>query len=69
MVCDGCVNLMLQFRLKKGGRELILDPWEESVTRYDSMTISTRGEVASGMRKGGDDTSWADANFTGPKNK
>jgi hypothetical protein len=29
----------------------------------------TRGEVAPGRKKGGDDTSWADMNLTGQKNK
>jgi hypothetical protein len=33
------------------------------------MTTSTRGEVALGRGKGGDDTNWVDVNFTWPKNK
>jgi hypothetical protein len=28
-----------------------------------------RGEAAPGKKKKGDDTSWTDANFTGPKKK
>jgi hypothetical protein len=47
-------------------KELILAPWEGSVTRRVDMTISTKGEVALGRRKGGDDASWTDANLTGP---
>jgi hypothetical protein len=30
---------------------------------------SVEGEATLGRRKGGDDASWADANFSGPKNK
>jgi hypothetical protein len=36
--------------------------------RGDSMT-SVGGEVASGRAKGGDDTSWGDANLLGQKMK
>jgi hypothetical protein len=33
------------------------------------VTTSPEGEVTPGRGKGGDKASWADANFTGPKNK
>jgi hypothetical protein len=39
------------------------------VTWRGSVATSVRGEAAPEMGKGGDDTSWDDANFTGPKNK
>jgi hypothetical protein len=33
------------------------------------VTTSIEGETTPGMGKGGDDASWTDVNFTGPKNK
>jgi hypothetical protein len=39
------------------------------MTRRDSMMTSTDGEAAPGRGKGGDDTSWVDANLTWPKNE
>jgi hypothetical protein len=40
------------------------------VTRCTTVTISAGGEVTlGGGGKGGDDTSWADVNFIGPKMK
>jgi hypothetical protein len=35
----------------------------------DGVTTSTEGEMASGRGNGGEDASWADTNFTGPKNE
>jgi hypothetical protein len=43
--------------------------WKGSVTRHGCVATSVRGEAASGMGKGEDDASWADANLTGLKNK
>jgi hypothetical protein len=39
------------------------------VTWRGSVATSVRGEATPEMGKGGDDTSWDDANFTRPKNK
>jgi hypothetical protein len=39
------------------------------VTRCGSVMTSARGEATPGRGKGGDDTCWADTNFTAPKNK
>jgi hypothetical protein len=39
------------------------------MARRGSIVMSTRGEVAPGREKGGDDTSWTDANLNGPKNE
>jgi hypothetical protein len=47
----------------------MLAPWEESVTWCSSVVTSVGGDAAQGRGKGGDDTSWADANLTGPKNE
>jgi hypothetical protein len=72
---------MLQFWLKWGGDEmkrcwkmsegskLVLASWKGSVTWSNGMAMSAGGEVASGMEKGRDDTSWANGNLTGPKNE
>jgi hypothetical protein len=38
-------------------------------TRCGCVVMSVRGEAASGMRKGGDDASWASADLTGLKNE
>jgi hypothetical protein len=46
-----------------------LAPWEGSVTRCDDVGMSAGGEAALGMGKGGDNTSWANVNLTGQKNK
>jgi hypothetical protein len=37
--------------------------------RRGGVTTSDGEEAAPGRRKGGDDTSWTDANLTGPKNE
>jgi hypothetical protein len=37
------------------------------MTWHDGVVMSAGGEVAPGRGKGGDDASWADANFTRPK--
>jgi hypothetical protein len=39
------------------------------VTRFGGVVMSTGEEATPGREKGGDDTSWADTNFTGPKIK
>jgi hypothetical protein len=52
-----------------GGGEFVLAPWEESVTQRGDIAMLARGEAAPGKKKKGDDTSWTDANFTGPKKK
>jgi hypothetical protein len=39
------------------------------VTQRDGVTTSVGGETEPGRRNGGDNVSWANANFTGPKNK
>jgi hypothetical protein len=39
------------------------------MTRCGGVATVARGEAAPGREKGGDDTSWVDANLTGPKNK
>jgi hypothetical protein len=39
------------------------------VTRCGGVTMLIGGKVAPGRGKVGDDVSWADANFIGPKNK
>jgi hypothetical protein len=49
--------------------ELVLAPWEESVTRHNGVVTSAWGETAPGRGKRGDDTNWGDANLVGPKNK
>jgi hypothetical protein len=43
--------------------------WEGSVTRRGIMAMSVGGEVAPGRGKGGNDSSWTDANLTGSKNE
>jgi hypothetical protein len=72
---------ILWFQLKRGGDEInrcrkmkrlhqvVLAPREGSVIRHDGLATLAGGEAAPGRVKGGDDTSWADANLTGPKNK
>jgi hypothetical protein len=39
------------------------------MTRRGDVTTSVGGKAAPGRGKVGDDVSWADANFIGPKNK
>jgi hypothetical protein len=39
------------------------------VIRRDGVTMSAGGEAAPRRGKVEDDVSWADANFTGPKNE
>jgi hypothetical protein len=39
------------------------------VTQCGGVATSARGEVAPQRGKGGDNTCWADANLTGPKNE
>jgi hypothetical protein len=39
------------------------------VTQCGGVRMSVGGEATSGRGKGGDNASWTDANFTGPKNK
>jgi hypothetical protein len=39
------------------------------VTRRGDVAISVGGEASPERRKGGDDASWVDVNFTVPKNK
>jgi hypothetical protein len=51
------------------GSELILAPWEGSVTQHDDMATSIGGEVTPGRGKGRYVTSLADANLTEPKNE
>jgi hypothetical protein len=46
-----------------------LDPWEESMTWRGSVTMLAVGEAVPGGENKGDDASWDDVNFTGPKNK
>jgi hypothetical protein len=46
-----------------------LAQWKGSVTWRDGMMMSVGGEAAPRRGKGGDDDSWAGANFTRPKNK
>jgi hypothetical protein len=50
------------------GSELILSPWEGSVTRRSSVATSAGGEAVPRKEKGGDDTYCADVNLTGSKN-
>jgi hypothetical protein len=52
-----------------GGSELVLTSWKDSVTRRDDVMTSTKGEATPGSEKGGNNVSWADTNFIGPKNK
>jgi hypothetical protein len=44
-----------------------LHMWEGSVTQRGGMVMSVKGEMISGMGKGGDDTRWTDANLIGQK--
>jgi hypothetical protein len=44
-----------------------LAPWEGTVIRHGGMTTSTGGEAPQGRGKGGDDASWTNVNFIGPK--
>jgi hypothetical protein len=46
-----------------------LAPWEGSVTRYDNVVMSDGGDAAPEREKGGDNTSWANANLIEPKNE
>jgi hypothetical protein len=39
------------------------------MTQRDNVMMSIGGEVTVGRRNGGDDTNWADTNFTEPKNE
>jgi hypothetical protein len=39
------------------------------VTKRDGMATLAGGETPLGEGEGGDDVSWVDMNFTGPKNK
>jgi hypothetical protein len=39
------------------------------MTQRDNVMMSIGGEVTLERRNGGDDTNWADTNFTEPKNK
>jgi hypothetical protein len=39
------------------------------VTWRSGVVMSARGEVVQGSGKGGDNASWADANFIGLKNE
>jgi hypothetical protein len=39
------------------------------VTQRGGVATSVGGEAAQGRGKGGDDVSWAGANFIGPKNE
>jgi hypothetical protein len=52
-------------RRRSGVNELVLAPWNKSVTRRGGVTTSTGGEAAPGRGKGGDNINWADANLTG----
>jgi hypothetical protein len=52
-----------------GGNELILAPYEGSVTRRDGVTTSASGEAVPGRGKGVDNTYWTDMNLTGQKMK
>jgi hypothetical protein len=47
----------------------MLAPWEGNVIRHDGVTTSAEAEATPERGKGGDATSWADENPTGPKNK
>jgi hypothetical protein len=49
--------------------ELVLIQWEGSMTQRGDVTTSAGGDVAPRRGIGGNDASWADTNFTGPKNK
>jgi hypothetical protein len=46
-----------------------LAPWEGSVTRHSDVVTSARGEPTPGRGKEGDNTDWANANLTRPKNE
>jgi hypothetical protein len=46
-----------------------LGPWEVSVTWRNSVATSAGVEATPERKKEGDDTSWDDANLTGPKSK
>jgi hypothetical protein len=39
------------------------------MTRCGGVEMSAEGEAAMEREKGGDNVSWVDANFTGPKNE
>jgi hypothetical protein len=43
--------------------------WLNGKEAWHNVAASTRGKVAPGRGKEGDDTSWAEENFTGPKNE
>jgi hypothetical protein len=49
--------------------EFILAPWDGSVIQRGGVATSVGREVAPRRGKRGDDASWADTNFTGPKNE
>jgi hypothetical protein len=71
MTDGGETDSMLRFRLERVGDRtkhcLVLAPWEGSVTRRRGVATSAGGEVTLRRGKGGDDTSWAEVNVTGPK--
>jgi hypothetical protein len=50
------------------GNELILAPWEGSVTQCVGVVMSVGGETTPVRGNGGDDASWNNVIFTGPKN-
>jgi hypothetical protein len=68
VAADGGADSMLCFGLKRVN-EFVLAPWEGSMARYSGVTMSAGGETTSRRGKGGDDTSWADANLIRPKIK
>jgi hypothetical protein len=71
----GDADTMLQFRLERGGdgtkryRKMKRRQGTRLGSTGDGVVMTARGEAALGRREGGDNTSWADTNFTGPKNK
>jgi hypothetical protein len=54
---------------RRGDNELILAPWEGSVTQCDGVTMSIGGEAVPMRGKERDDAGWVHMDFTGLKNK
>jgi hypothetical protein len=70
VACNGNTDLMLRFQLERGGDERRQRAHLNSIerkcdtTRWCDNVSRMRGSTE---KKGGDDTSWADANLIEPK--
>jgi hypothetical protein len=77
MAGGGGADSMLRCRLERGGdRTKHCRKMKQrqqaclcSIGRKRGMATSTGGKAAPGREKRGDDASWDDTNFTGPKNE